>query len=290
MRRFSLMIFALAALFAALIEGKDSTEPSNGQQSAPGEPALPGSGEINSAGAAASKATAGGPSDTGGAPLETAAMSEPRSDRAEGAAPADYIATAPAHVAASAKVGGIDPAVEGLTGRKLTSAIQTELKRLGCYEAEVDGKWGRKSEAAVDAVNERTGGRLTDGSRRELVSALRGYPSGFCTAASAPKAEDGARAVAPEPPAKAAPEADKNSSYLPPWMQGAKIANAEPTETGLSIGGGSLPDAAPVTAKPKKARTVRRRSDDRGRRSARNFQPRRTSRNEWLPEGWPRRR
>lgn len=287
MRRFSFMIFALAVLFAAASDGKRST----GHRSASGAPASPSSGAFTATGEATSAASvAAGAKEANGALIETAAMADAQPGALLGVAPADYIATAPVHIAASAKVSGIEPAVEALTGRNLTSALQGELKRLGCYEAEVDGKWGRKSQAAVKSFSERAGGRLANASRRELVAALRTYPAGFCASECAAKAEGGQCTVGVAPDAKAPVEAEKNSSYLPPWMQGGEPANAERSETALSIGRKPLPEVSQPNGMSKKGKSVRRRGGEREDRTVQRTERRQISSSEWMPEGWPRRR
>ena len=288
MRRFSLIILAMTVLLLALSDGEHPAGRQNADQPMSAKPAMPGSGPLKAGGETSSEAATSRQAETG-APAQTAAMPETRPGALVESTQTDYIATAPMHVAASAKVGGIDAALESLGGRDLTLAVQGELKRLGCYEAKLDGKWGRKSDAAVEAFSERTGDKWADASRRDLVVALRTYPTGFCTAECAAKTEGGQCTVAAAPDVKAALEPGKNDSYLPPWMQGAKSGNAERPETAFSVGRNSLPDAAPLNAKPKKAKSVRRRGSDRN-RTAQSVEPRRITRSEWVPEGWPRRR
>jgi hypothetical protein len=206
-------------------------------------------------------------------------------------------ASAPVIIAVAAKMGGINPALESLTGADLTSAAQGELKRLGCYRAKIDGKWGGRSEAALKAFGARASGAWTDVPRRELITALRNYPADFCTAECAPNAADGQCGVAAQPvgrqpseeardakPMEAAKE-DRDTSYLPPWMQPVKLTSAGQPETALGAPK-SLSDAAPVTSKPKKRKSERRRGVQRE-RLAQDYERSRGRDLDWLPSNWP---
>ncbi len=316
MRRFSFLIFALALLFAFVSGRKDHAERSNANQSAaansegtrPAEMLQAAADEPPGARGAHSTASQAGEPESG--LIKTAAIIGDPAGKAE---PEGEVAAAPAHVPASAKSGGIDPALEELDEDDLASAAQSELKRLGCYDARIDGKWGRKSRDALEIFGARAGGEWADDPQPELVMAMRNYPQNFCgtdkaaqpaaqvEASAEPETEPVAQAEAaaePEPVAQTEPSAQPDASasaqvpakpdggktatdtsYLPPWMQDAKLTNAEPgTENTLS-------DAAPVTDKPKK-RTAERR-----RRGAEHFadeyeHPRHRSSN-WLPKGWP---
>ena len=290
MRRFSLMVLAMTVLLLVLSDGEHPARLQNADQPLSAKPAMPESGQLKAGWETSSGPAASGQAEPGGALVQTAAKSQTLPSPLVESTQTDYIATAPMHVAASAKVGGIDAALESLGGRDLTLAVQGELKRLGCYEAKLDGKWGRKSDAAVEAFSERAGDKWADASRRDLVVALRTYPAGFCTAECAAKTESGQCTVAAAPDVKAALEPGKNDSYLPPWMQGAKPGNTARPETALSVGRSSEPDAAPLTAKPKKAKSVRRRGSNDRNRTAQRVEPRRITSSEWVPEGWPRRR
>ena len=207
MRRFSLMIFALTVLFAVVSGRKDHAERRNADQPASNAEGLEPAETLQ---AAASEPSSGRPgqsiaperAETDGALLKTAAILEKRPGVAARTAQSDYVTSAPAHISASAKSVGIDPALEGLAGRDLTSAAQSELKRLGCYEAKIDGKWGRKSQAAVKTFGERAGGKWTDTPRRELVAALRNYPDAFCASECAAKNAGGQCAAATAPIAR----------------------------------------------------------------------------------------
>jgi hypothetical protein len=213
--------------------------------------------------------------------LKTGIMLEKPSGAAVPASQSDYVTSAAAHISASAKTGGIDPALEGLVGSNLNAVAQGELKRLGCYEAKVDGKWGRKSEAAVKAFGERAGGAWADTPRRELVAALRNYPAAFCTTECSAKTAGGQCAAAAAPTRNESGATAKDTSYLPPWMQDAKLTNVEQPQTVAPGEQKTLSDAPSLGSKPKKGKNARRRGGD-GRTAQRHER-----RREWLPQGWP---
>ena len=266
MRRFSLLLFALAIFFVVVTGRKDDAERGAADQPAsanakgqePGETPRTATAEPSGAG----QAVAPQPSPTESELLKNTAILEKRPGTDKQAEPSGFITSAPAHVPASAKSGGIDPSLEGLTGGDLNSALQSELKRLGCYEAKIDGKWGRKSEAAVEAFSERAGRAWSDTSRRELVVALRNYPASFCTTECAEKTPGGQCVVAAAAPkGNEVSQAGKDTSYLPPWMQDAKLTNVEPSQAAPGEQK-PLSDVAPITSKPKQGRNVRRRGGD----------------------------
>ena len=287
MRRFSIMILSLAVLFAVIIGRKDHGERQKADQpaSANGDDLRP----AETPRTTASEPSIAGPEESivpvHSAPedalLKTAATLA-RPDAPQKTEKSGLITSAPVHIQASAKSAAIDPALEGLTGADLNSAAQGELKRLGCYDAKVDGKWGRKSEAAVKAFGERVGGEWTKVPRRDLVSALRNYPAAFCATECAAKTAGGQCTVAAGPKGVESGEAGKDTSYLPPWMQDAKLTPGEQPAT-------AAPDVAPAatTSKPKKSKSVRRRGGDGG-RSVQRYERRRVGNSrDWLPNGWP---
>jgi hypothetical protein len=68
---------------------------------------------------------------------------------------------AAAAVAAAAPIavptGNPAPVDPGLPDASLVSAVQTELKRVGCYTGAADGKWGGQSTAALARLHEKLG-------------------------------------------------------------------------------------------------------------------------------------
>jgi hypothetical protein len=292
MRRFSLMILSLAVFFALV-----SCRQDNAKRQSTDDPASANSKVLEAkemlqavagepSGEPPVQSAAPEPSETNSSVLKTAAVLQKPAGAATLTEQSGVITSAPTHISASAKTGGIDPALEGMADRDLTSAAQSELKRLGCYNAKVDGNWGRKSQAALKAFGERAGGTWADTSRRELVAALRNYPAAFCTTECAAKAGGGQCAVAAAPKGNESVGAAKDTSYLPPWMRDAKLTNVEPPLTASPGEQKTLPDVVPLTSKPKKSKNVRRRGgyDD---RAAQRYERRRVSRGEWRLNNWP---
>lgn len=291
MRRFSLMIFALAVVFAIARGSNDDAGRGNADHPASADSEVQGT--AGTPQAAAAELSEGRPA--GAAPQQvqidapllksSAVLQKPRGDVGQGLQ-SDYVTSEVAHISASAKTGGIDPVLEGLTGSNLNAVAQGELKRLGCYDAKVDGKWGRKSQAAVKAFGERAGSAWADTSRRELVAALRNYPAAFCTTECAARTAGGQCVAAAAPKTNQAPAVSKDTSYLPPWMQDAKLTNVALPQT-VAPGEQKTPSDAPSLApKPKKSKNARRRGGERD-RAAQRYERRRTSSQDWLPQGWP---
>lgn len=308
MRRFSLVIFALAVLSAvAGSSRKERTESPGANQRASDNPeglklvgALPRAAGKPSRGVS-ERSAALEQSDTTGTLLKTAAIVEEPGNASTQNAKQDYVTSAPAQIPTAAKAGNVDPALGDLAAADVTSAAQSELRRLGCYEAKVDGKWGHKSRAAWMRFSERAGGTWADIPQRETIAVLRTYPGDFCTAKCTPAPSGGQCVVALAPTAKSSGEGTndakeekdtrgakdgRDTSYLPPWMQGAKLTNAEPSDIGGPGAEKTLSDAAPVTPKLKKRKSGRR-HDIRRERFARDYERPRQRGRDWLPRGWP---
>jgi hypothetical protein len=301
MRRFSLVLFTVLAL-VGVFSGRNDSE-----QRRTEVPASANTVGVELAGmsAAPDRQALSEQAGQSGAPdqpesaealVEIVAILATRARALEPEAQPASAASAPVIIAVAAKTDVIDPALESLTGADLTSAAQGELKRLGCYKAKIDGKWGRKSEAALKAFGARASGAWTDVPRRELVTALRTYPANFCTAECAPNVAGGQCGVAAQPigeqpaedardakPIEAAKDA-RDTSYLPPWMQPVKLTSAGQPETALGAQT-SLSDAAPVTSKPKKRKSERRRVERE--RIAQDYERSRSRDMDWLPSNWP---
>ncbi len=133
------------------------------------------------------------------------------------------------------------PAVQ-VAPERLAEAIQTELKRLGCYGGSVDNLWGRGSRYAmrkfVRAANLQFGSAEPDA---RAVVALRGYGnSGDCSAkfARPPAGAQEARIsqTAPGNPSGIVEVAD-DRSYLPPWVRN----DPRPVETAASVSHAAQP-------------------------------------------------
>jgi hypothetical protein len=108
----------------------------------------------------------------------------------------------------------------------LAKALQTELKRLGCYGGRIDNQWGTASRYALRRFMRTAGLQTGDGRfTAQTISVLQGYKdSTRCiaepAAANAPApAQIQAAASAPaDTPVASKPAADDHS-YLPPWMR-----------------------------------------------------------------------
>lgn len=174
-----------------------------------------------------------------------------------------------------------DPSIVLLSPFEMTRAVQTELRRLSCYEAKIDGVWGSQSRAAVRLFNKRSNSSFHLNESVELLTALKDAPAGLCDASCSgagsceivASAEDKT-----ETPVQTASADEKQEapSYLPPWMRGEKLAavtddgNTEVSETYTSTHT-SVSQRVYVKPRPSR-RTVYR--------SARR-------KKNWLPESWP---
>ncbi len=210
--------------------------------------------------------------------------------------PTDVASTVPAiapepkadSALSSPSASSAEPRLAPLSEGDLAAAAQRELAKLGCYNAKVDGVWGRQSRAAVAAFNERIVGSWSDEPSRELISALRTAPAGLCKQTCSNDANGGQCTVSSTNSKTAANSAatDRRASYLPPWMRGEK-APAATTETVAVESGGTTTAAS--TANPPDRDTLRSPDYRRAERYSgeRRWRRRRRSEN-WLPESWPR--
>lgn len=129
------------------------------------------------------------------APVIVAATPAPAPEPAAPIAAAPVIAAAPAPVPAAAPSAAtpLPAAPKVAIPDDLASAMQAELKRVGCYNMRVDGDWGNGSRRALsaylDKVDAETDGELEP--TPELYLALLEEPEGICPPAvvrTAPKA------------------------------------------------------------------------------------------------------
>lgn len=195
-----------------------------------------------------------------------------------------YEAIAPAHIPASAKAGGLDVTRADLriADDDLAIAAQRELSRLACYDAGIDGVWGRQSRAAVESFAERASGAWEPEPSRRLIRALRSAPDGFCSKRCEEGPGIGQCALTVAVKDAQAVHPDRDDSYLPPWMRGEEFVNVEPEAV--------TPGARPVLsdavrAQPRaRPRAERRRPVER--RTTERAAPRRPS-SDWRPDGWP---
>jgi hypothetical protein len=80
---------------------------------------------------------------------------------------------------------GSDPAASippaGPNGRDIARMLQTELKRVGCYEDVINGEWSGPSRRALDAFNQNAGTKLeTSKATLDAVGAVRDTPNRVC--------------------------------------------------------------------------------------------------------------
>jgi peptidoglycan hydrolase-like protein with peptidoglycan-binding domain len=294
MRRFGLIVFVLSVLFALAGLRQEAAEPVAGVEAEGAGSGIAGAdieakqpaNQTDQQPAPVQTAAPAAPGPTVATAADiTASIAEARQTRPEAAVPP--LAGEPA--SGSEEADEIDPAIASLSGRELVRTTQAELKRLGCYKAKVDGKWGRKSRNAVESFAERAGDDWAEEPEPELVAALKGFPDGFCRAECTERSADGKCVVASlaaiEPLAKttelATPVEDDNS-YLPPWMRGAEASAAEePVELAPE------PQAAPAPAAAAPKRRVERRRAAPRPRTAERHEPRRSRNRNRTPPGWP---
>jgi hypothetical protein len=88
-------------------------------------------------------------------------------------------------IAALTAVPGSDPAAStppaGPNDSEIARMLQTELKRVGCYQDVVNGEWSGSSRRAVDAFNQKAGTKLeTSKASLEAVGAVRDTTDRVC--------------------------------------------------------------------------------------------------------------
>jgi len=136
--------------------------------------------------------------------------------------------------------------------RRLALAIQTELKRVGCYTSRLDGSWGDRSRTAMETFIERVNASLPT---REpdvfLLSLIRGQNGNVCGQPCANgQVFSNGRCVAREVLADAQP-----ASLPPVAPDRVAMARPQPLPGRMSIGGpvAADQDATPVTGWPSPA-------------------------------------
>lgn len=178
----------------------------------------------------------------------------------------------------------VDPSLALLSPYEMTVAVQTELKRLSCYDAKIDGIWGSNSRAAVRQFNERSASSFHLNESLELLTALKGAPDGLCgRECSSPGNSCEIVATAEETvetPAQPAAQTEEEEapSYLPPWMRGKQAAAVEDdteTEVSESYSATHTSVSRRVYVKPRASRhrrTIRRQAH---------------RKKKWRPKNWP---
>jgi peptidoglycan hydrolase-like protein with peptidoglycan-binding domain len=131
----------------------------------------------------------------------------------------------------------------------LVQAAQTELKRLGCYPARVDGKWGPSTRRAVKKFNRAfSANHNSSFPAPELLIALRAADTKTCK----PEANrETALPSAPAPKKQSAvvqtAAASSANGYLPPWVKPGQQTGASDT----------VAVAAPAVLKPRPRKVVK---------------------------------
>lgn len=196
----------------------------------------------------------------------------------------------PAHIPTSINVKkGVEA---DMAADKLTAALQTELKRIGCYEGAIDNQWGKWTRRALAKFNSMASLDLPlSGPTETALVRVKLYAADYCKTESKDDAKrrrqmlfsQAASAVKPSSPSAAQTEngaLQQRQSYLPPWVK-REAAVLETAAVASDRAG-----AAQEVVKPVK-RAVRR-----TRRNASYERPRREGgRRKWTPKffgiSWP---
>jgi hypothetical protein len=154
-------------------------------------------------------------------------------------------------------------------GESVARLVQSELSRLACLTSKPEkAGWGKKSRAALRRFEERARTGAADDPDAALLKLLRGYPQNYCKLCRPGRGActieaTGTQQKRSEVTPPAGPPVEAAPSYLPPWMQGEKLAKAQegPVQS-------DAPDAAVLPAPEVKKRPRRRASASRSTNSA----------------------
>jgi hypothetical protein len=146
------------------------------------------------------------------------------------------------------------------TGVDIERLVQKELVRLACLSGDPERKWGKKSRAALRRFANRAKPKRLGDPDAALLRTLRGYPQSYCKLCKPGQAACNIEATGSlprrseqEPRQKAPGAAD---SYLPPWMQSDRLAEAE--EAIVPSDGTETADSPePEVKKPRRRRAAR---------------------------------
>lgn len=201
----------------------------------------------------APKETAIVPPSPAPAPAAPPAASPPK-EIAQGGAPEQQ------PVSSTMSAVAVAPEPEAQSER-LAPAIQTELRRLGCYNGETGGEWDRATRRALRRFARHAGVEINDGApAASMLTMLRGYETNRECKAVALRTQPGATAASGgDAPAR-------DDGYLPPWMRaqgqtGATQPAAAPGAEGMTGGGGQDAPVADNAAKPPEKKRRRHSSD-----------------------------
>jgi hypothetical protein len=157
-------------------------------------------------------------------------------------------------VGPQAKPGGV------ATDRsQLARELQRELRRLGCYEGEINGGWTTSTKRAMRAFTERVNASLpTEEPDMVLLSLVKGHPDRACgqPCPAGESAADGGRCIPTavvssqkKPPPAAASSRDAASPAIAGWSttSGLGAAAAPPADGRLGLAGPDGEDEQPAS-------------------------------------------
>lgn len=163
-------------------------------------------------------------------------------------------------------------------GPDFAAKVQRELVRVGCYRGSVDNIWGPMSRNAVARFNRIAKAKLSlKQPTRALLSSARKAPDDYCNGGG-----DAGSQVASLDPGAGLEELKDRPSYLPPWMRGEGMPEAQ--TQGEQAEAESEAEATPRAgstntqerrAKPRRAQRARTRSHQAQRRRVLRRQARR---------------
>jgi hypothetical protein len=151
------------------------------------------------------------------------------------------------------------PPIAGDRGVAIHLLVQRELVRLACLANAPEPKWGKKSRAALRRFAARAKRKQAPSPDEALLRMLRSYPADYCrlcrpgqTACNIERKAKGSPRKRSENMPAHQPADDAAVSYLPPWMQSGRLAEADD--------GAVQSDAAeaPIPPAPKVKNTRRR--------------------------------
>jgi hypothetical protein len=165
-------------------------------------------------------------------------------------------------------------------GPDFAAKVQRELARLGCYRGRVDNIWGPMSRNAVARFNRVANGKLPlKQPTRALLGSARNAPDNYCNGGGS-----GSR-VASLDPGAGLEALKERPAYLPPWMRGEPMPDAEPQEEQAEAEteakpspGSSNSNARQRRAKPQRTQRARSRTRQVRRRQVRRRAARRSTR------------
>ncbi len=149
---------------------------------------------------------------------------------------------------------------------RLAASIQTELKRLGCYEGEVDNLWGNQTQRAIAKFNRMASADLKISEPTEkALTKVKKYAPAYCK--SEPQKNDSRprpqmlfsqtlpAAVPPVPSRDVQTESavtQQERSYLPPWIKKQDMAAIGAGDSASKVASDVPPSMSQDTAKPVK--------------------------------------